>query len=88
MNARKPFRQFNKGWTQVCVNPFRKGDKDSERWHPTVRDGSAQRDHGKHRVGFSITDSQRRAGEQRKRVSMEQMTRDRQRDLRCTATSI
>ncbi|RAK94648.1 hypothetical protein BO79DRAFT_234297 [Aspergillus costaricaensis CBS 115574] len=26
-----------------------KGDKDSERWHPTVRDGSAQRDHGKHR---------------------------------------
>ncbi|OJI79880.1 hypothetical protein ASPTUDRAFT_59898 [Aspergillus tubingensis CBS 134.48] len=29
-----------------------KGDKDSERWHPTVRDGSAQRDHGKHRVGF------------------------------------
>ncbi|OJZ86084.1 hypothetical protein ASPFODRAFT_81883 [Aspergillus luchuensis CBS 106.47] len=29
-----------------------KGDKDSERWHPTVRDGSAQRDHGKHSVGL------------------------------------
>ncbi|PYH38354.1 uncharacterized protein BO87DRAFT_299323 [Aspergillus neoniger CBS 115656] len=39
-----------------------KDDKDSERWHPTVRDGSAQRDHGKHRVGQSLRPSFRIRG--------------------------
>ncbi|CAL00975.1 uncharacterized protein BO96DRAFT_343302 [Aspergillus niger CBS 101883] len=40
-------------WTDnVIPGIVPKGDKDCERWHPTVRDGSAQRDHGKRSVGF------------------------------------